>query len=220
VTLKDASVTGRLDEVAAAPAPTTGVQILVRPTLGDPVKVDVQRDGSFHLDHAPVGTAEVEVIAHVQSNVKGRFDRYDESHLSFDLEPGENVMEIQTPISAVETMVRWISLLEDGRMATALRAGRLYHHPAARKYGCAPLEYARDVVSSSAQGVLDTDFQVLRATTLRRWTFAAGGKKYRYRNAAEMAVRLRYPFGARTSTVHAVRLGELWKTFPICAGES
>jgi hypothetical protein len=159
------------------------------------------------------------VVAHVQSNTKGRFDRYDKAPFTSDLKPGENTLEIQAPISAVETMVRWISLLEDGRMVNALRAGRLYHHPDAKKYGCPPFEYARDVVNASAQGVLDTDFQVLRATTRRHWTFTVAGKKFRYRNAAEMAVRFEYSFTSQTSTVHAVRVGKLWKTFPTCAGE-
>jgi hypothetical protein len=219
IALRDAEISGRLTEVAAAPAPPTGTQIVIRPNVGDPVKVNVHRGGSFHLEHAPVGAAEMEVVARVQSNVKGHFDRYDTSPVSVSLKPGENTTEIKARISAVETMVRWLSLLEDGRRVNALRAGRLYHHSDAKKYGCPPAEYASDVVTAASQGVLDTDFDVLRSTTLRHWKFTEGGKTFRYRNAAEMAVRFKYAFTSSTSTVHAVREGKLWKTFPICSAE-
>jgi hypothetical protein len=144
----------------------------------------------------------------------------DDEAQRFTLKPGSNEVSLEAPISAAETDVRYTLLVEDGRLVNALRAGRLYHHPDARQYGCPPAEYAKDILAAANTGGLDNKFQILRERVLRKWRFRAGGKKFRYRNATEFTVRYEFPFGAPTTkTVHAVQAGELWKTFPICSGE-
>lgn len=188
VRLADASLSGRLREIAAEPSPPFRAKLIVSPTIGPAVRDAIHRDGTFEVEHLPVGSATLSVDADVQSNTKRNFPRYDLDDEEVNLMPGQSEITLDAPISAVETFVRWELLLESGRRPNLIRAGRKYHHPDSLRYGCPPREFASDVQRNDDAGTSANDFQVLGQRSLRRWVSHVGDKRFRYRNAAELTV--------------------------------
>jgi hypothetical protein len=227
ITLRDARLIGQLRERAAEPAIPGGVNVTLRTGAGETIRTKSDGRGRFEIDHAPVGAARLEVDAHVEDATTRRFDRYEATPFPIDLKPGLNRRTFLLPISPVETFVRWYTLSMDGRAGAVHRAARLYSHPDARKYGCDVQTVANRDLEAHRQGTYWSDFFITRANRIPTWTHVveytgtkaghAGRARFRYRDVVALTIRTIYStFSPATTTVHAVKVGGLWKGFPYC----